>query len=62
MQNYGATAAQARGGSLAQFRFRVIVRSDKQVTLRAMPQLKATCLLQSANEKEAPNQLPRLLT
>jgi hypothetical protein len=37
------SAAQARGGNLAQFGFRVIVRSDKQDALRAMLQRKAAC-------------------
>jgi hypothetical protein len=51
---------QARGGSLAQFGFRVIVGLDKQVALWALPQWKATCLLQSANETESPNQFRKI--
>jgi hypothetical protein len=58
--NNAASAAQARGGSLTQFGFRLIVRSDKQVSPRAMPQRKAICLLQSANEMESRNQFRKI--
>jgi hypothetical protein len=45
---------------VAQFGFRLIVSSDKQVSPRAMPQRKAICLLQSANEAESRNQFRKI--